>query len=275
MALAAPVAILLLVLAAQSASAWNRTLGFQRAYRTLFPHDLMWVDHHSDRQVATLAVTGNQLGYEQVEFFNDKVTHYYAAQLNAPGRPLLGLACNWQIEKGGYIKFGSACGTPPSRFLVNDETGYVTFHAESDVAVDPEGGRLVTVSGRPRVQSIVYMPCPPRRILFTRPWGNHLPAPRFENCLQFLRAYLWTDTAATLLVRIKGGDVPHAAQAGAQQFTVPVGRTTTLKIPVKAGGALEQILFDWANRGGGAPEVVGVSLAQGGRTQPLVASSLG
>jgi hypothetical protein len=262
--------LLLLVLVVQSQSAWHRTLTFQRAYRTFFPKDLSWVDHHSRQPVATLEVTGNPLGYEQTEFFNDEITRYYGAQQTPPGRPLLGRVCRWQLVKGGYVSFGAGCGKPPSRFLVNDPTGFVTFHNESQVATDPQGGRLVTVTGRPRVQSVVYMPCEPRRITFTRPWGDQIPANRPEACLQYLRSYLWVDGPSMLNVKIKGGVVPHVAQVGNKQYAIPAGRNTTVRVPVKPGGALVQMLFDWTGRGQQQPEVTGVSLESAGRTQSLV-----
>jgi hypothetical protein len=262
--------LLLLILVVQSQSAWHRTLTFQRAYRTFFPHDLAWVDHHSNQDVANLEITTNPLGYEQYEFFNDKITGYYGAQLNALGRPLLGIACSWQLVKGGYVNFGRGCGRPPSRFLINDPTGFVTFHNESQVARDPQGGKLVTVNGRPRVQSVVYMPCPPRRIGFTRPWGDQLPANRPEQCLNYLRAYLWADAPSTLLVNIKGGIIPHTAQVGQKQYAIAPGRDTTVRVPIKPGGQLAQMLFDWDGIGQQQPVVTRVSLQTGANTQPLV-----
>jgi hypothetical protein len=262
--------LLLLILVVQSQAAWHRTLTFQRAYRTFFPHDLAWIDHHSNQNVATLQITANPLGYEQYEFFNDRISRYYGAALNAPGRPLLGRACTWELIKGGYVKFGPECGKPPSRFFTVDPLAFVRFHNESQVATDPSGARLVTVNGRPRVQSVVYMPCPPRRIAFTRPWGDELPADRPEQCSNYMRAYLWTDTPSTLVATVKGGIIPHVAQIGAKQYPIPPGRVTTLSVPIKPGGQVAQMVFDWNSIGQQEPVLTGVSLQTDGATQSLV-----
>lgn len=257
-------ALLLALLATMSVTAWNRTLGIQDAYRTFFPHDLRWVDDHSDRSVAMLAITRNPLGYEQYEFFNEKIARYYSPQVPVPGRGLEGRACKWAVGKDGTVTFDKACGSVPRRFLVNDPTAHVTFYDESDVATDPQGGRLVTVRGAPRVRTLVYMPCEPRRIGFTRPWGDRLPASRPVQCAQDLRAYVWVNSQTTLVVQIKGGIIPHLAQADSKQYQVPEGTQTTLRIPVRAGGDLVDLLFDWAGRGRDEPEVTGVGLDDGG-----------
>ena len=251
---------LFVVLAAQSATAWQQANHLAGTWRTNFPSDLAWVDSHSREPVAVLELAKNALGFEQYDFFNKRITRYYASQIPPPGRALAGKVCKWQVVKGGFAEFDKACGPAPHRFFINDPLGHVTFDGESDVVTDPHAGRLVTVSGRPRLRSVVYMPCDRKAISFVPPWGDLLRADAPRQCAAGLTAYVWTHAADELVVRVKGGSEPHLAQLGSRQFEVPPGKVTTLSATIPKGGASVQFSFDWDSRGPGVPEVIGVAL---------------
>lgn len=252
--------LLLVVLLVQSATAWNQTIDLRRTYRSAFASDLAWVDHNSRQPVAVLEAVRNALGFEQYDFFNEKIARYYASQLPPPGRALAGKACKWSVVQGGYAKFDSACGSVPHRFFINDPNAHLTFHGETDVVTDPHAGKLVTVNGRPRLRSLVYMPCDRKAVSFLPPWGDELAADAPHRCNAGLTVYVWDDKPGTLTIEIKGGDERHLAAIGQQQFEVPAGKATTLRAPIAQGGAVVQAAFDWEGRGGGEPEVVGVEL---------------
>jgi hypothetical protein len=251
---------LFVVLAVQSATAWQQTNHIVSTWRTNFPSDLSWVDSHSREPVAVLELAKNALGYEQYDFFNKRITKYYASQMPPPGRAVAGKVCKWQVVKGGFADFDKTCGSVPHRFFINDPLGHATFYGESDVVTDPHAGRLVTVSGRPRLRSVVYMPCDRKAISFLPPWGDLRRADAPRQCAAGLTAYIWTDDADELVVRVKGGSERHLAQLGSQQFNVPPGKVTTLGAKIPKGGASVQFQFDWDSRGPGVPEVIGVAL---------------
>jgi hypothetical protein len=253
-------ALMFVVLAVQSASAWNQTIDLRRAYRASFASDLEWVDHNSREPVAVLEAVRNGLGFEQYDFFNDKIDRYYASQLPPPGRALAGRACKWSVVQGGYAQFDRACGSVPHRFFINDPSAHITFYDEADVVTDPHAGRLVTVQGKPRLRSVVYMPCDRKAVSFLPPWGDQVRADAPHQCAGGLTAYVWSDRAGALKIRIRGGSERQLAQIGQQQFEVPPGKETTLEAPVAQGGAQVQVAFDWESRGSGEPEVVGVDL---------------
>jgi hypothetical protein len=253
-------ALMFVVLLVQSATAWNQTIDLRRAYRSAFASDLEWVDHNSRGPVAVLEAARNSLGFEQYDFFNDRIELYYASQLPPPGRALAGKACRWQVVQGGYAKFDPACGRVPHRFFINDPAAHITFHDELEVVTDPHAGRLVTVKGKPRLRSVVYTPCDRKAVSFVPPWGDELAADAPHQCASGLTAYVWNDQPGTVKIRVRGGSERHLAQIGRQQFEVPPGRVTMLEAPVAKGGAQVQAAFDWESRGSGEPEVIGVDL---------------
>ena len=253
-------ALMFVVLAAQSATAWNQFIDLRRTYRSAFPSDLEWVDHNSREPVAVLEAARNALGFEQYDFFNDRIDRYYGSQLPPPGRAVAGKSCLWTVEKGGYARFDPACGSVPHRFFINDPTAHVTFHNESDVVTDPHAGRLVTVNGKPRLRSLVYTPCTRKAVSFLPPWGDELAADAPHQCAPGLVAYVWDDRPHTLKIRIRGGSERHLAQIGQQQYEIPPGTDTTISAPVGSGAAAVQAAFDWQGRGSGEPEVVSVDL---------------
>jgi hypothetical protein len=253
-------ALMLVVLAVQSAAAWNQTIDLRRGYRAAFASDLEWVDHNSHEPVAVLEAVRNALGFEQYDFFNHKIERYYASQVPPPGRAVAGKACKWSVVQGGYAQFDRACGSVPHRFFINDPAAHITFHDEADVVTDPHAGRLVTVNGKPRLRSVVYMPCDRKAVSFLPPWGDEVSAEAPHSCAAGLTAYVWNDQPGTVKIKIRGGSERHLAQIGQQQFEVPPGKETTLEAPVAQGGAQVQAAFDWDARGSGEPEVVGVDL---------------
>jgi hypothetical protein len=263
-------AVVFVALVVQSASAWKISIDVQRTWRSQFPADLAWVDHNSDRPVGVLEGSRNALGFEQYEFFNTKIARFYASSIPVPGRAIKGRVCPWKVANFGYVEFTPGCGSTPSRFFVNDPYVHVTFHNESAVVTDPHAGRLMTVSGRPRARSVVYMPCARKTIRFTRPYGDVVPDDKPEQCQISLIAYVWIDDPGRLLLRIRGGDAEHSMVVGRRRYKIEAEKTGVLELPVQANGVMVQANFDWAERAPNQPEVIGVELKQGARTTSLL-----
>jgi hypothetical protein len=260
---------LFVVLVAQAATAWQFSIHLQRSWRTAFPRSLTWVDDHSRQPVAVLEVTRNKVGFEQYDFFNDRIAQYYATQRPVPGRGLQGRVCGWQIKAGGVTKFDD-CGPVPQRFFINDPNAHLSFYNEVDEVRDPHAGRLVTVSGPPRVRSLVIMPCARPEISFMPPWGDGVAANAPHSCADALTTYVWGDKPATMLVKVQGGSEPHLVQVGNQRYEIAPERMTTLRLRVPAGGASYQIYLDWSASDAELPSISDVLLEQDGAQRSLL-----
>jgi hypothetical protein len=153
-----------LVLVVQSQAAWWQMHDTGRAFRSVMADDLEWVDRHATGDVALLAITQNAPQFDDIDFFNRKITQAYAPEEGILGRAIQGKVCSLRFDVDGRLVLGRGCGPTPHRFLINDPSARVTFQHETAAWTEPTIGRLAEVDpAQPtRARSLVVLPCPRR-----------------------------------------------------------------------------------------------------------------
>lgn len=261
--------LLLVVLLAQSAVAWIWPIQLDRSWRQGFPSDLAWLDKAARGPVSRLVITQSHPRWPTVEFFNRDVDRVYALAAASKDR-LQGKTCAWTISPTGEAMFDPDCGPAPTRFLLDDPAARLTFAGQETVARTPGAGRIVEVPGAPsvaNVDSLLVLPCDDRTLL--DPNGKALGYGD-RVCRSLMSGYFWLDAPATLVLGIRGGQRSHAARSGGRTWAVPAGKVTTLRIPVRAGGAQLELRFDGFELPLGYPDVVSARLEEGGASRSIL-----
>jgi hypothetical protein len=255
-----------LVLAVQDQAAWWQMTKTGTSFRSTMAGDLEWVDHHATGPVALLAVTQNAPQFDDVDFFNRKITQAYAPAAGILGRKIQGKVCSMRFALSGELVLGAGCGPPPSRFLINDPSARVTFQDELRSASHPDVGRLVELksSTAPRARSLIVLPCPRRTPGYSAASPDIVPDDSPIACSRSLTGALWLDAPATVAIRYRGGRRAQGVEAGGQRFAIPAGGATTIRFGAPKGYSQFVAVSDWASSVG-TPKVASVALVTDGK----------
>lgn len=270
-ALAVACAAVGLVLVVQSQAAWWQMTDTGRSFRSVMADDLEWVDHHATGDVALLAITQNAPQFDDIDFFNRKITQAYQPAEGILGRAIQGKVCSLRFDATGLLVLGRGCGPRPSRFLINDPSARVTFQHEKASWSEPTVGRLVEVDPRqaPRARSLVVLPCPRRTPGYSTSSPDIVPSDVPIQCARDLTAALWLDRDATLVVRYRGGARDESVLVGGRTLPVPRRVETVVRVPVKAGYSQTAVTQSWRSSAG-TPTIASVALNDGqAGTTPL------
>lgn len=270
-ALAAAGAAVGLVLVVQSQAAWWQMHDTGRAFRSVMADDLEWIDHHATGDVALLAITQNAPQFDDIDFFNRRITQAYAPEEGVLGRAIQGKVCTLRFDTGGRLILGRGCGAAPHRFLINDPSARVTFQHETAAWTEPTIGRLAEVDPRQptRARSLVVLPCPRRTPGFSASTPDIVPADTPIQCAANLTASLWLDDDATLLVRYRGGARDETVDVGGRTLPVPKRVETLVRVPVRAGYSQTVVAQSWRSSVN-TPAIASVALDAGEKgTTPL------
>jgi hypothetical protein len=260
-----------LVLVVQSQAAWWQMTDTGRSFRSVMADDLEWVDHHARGDVALLAITQNAPQFDDLDFFNRRITQAYAPEEGILGRVIAGKRCSLRFDTTGLLVLGRGCGPTPHRFLINDPSARVTFQHERASWSEPTIGRLVEVdpARAPRARSLVVLPCPRRTPGYSASSPDIVPADVPITCARDLTASLWLDADATLLVRYRGGPRDERVVVGGRTLAVPRRVDTLVRVPVRAGYSQTVLSQSWRSSAG-TPTIASIALDDGtARTIPL------
>jgi hypothetical protein len=258
------------VLVAQAQASWWQMDKTGTSFRSTMPADLEWVDHHARGPVALLGITQNAPQFDDIDFFNRRITQAFGPPAGLAGRRVEGKVCSFTFDIAGVLKVGPGCGATPHRLLINDPSARVTFYDEIASASHPDVGRIVEVApaGLPRAQSLVILPCPRRTPDYHPDRPDITPPDAPITCRGALTGALWLDTPARVRVRYRGGSRAQSVTVGARRWTLPAGRETTITFPAIKGYSQFSAQQDWTSSAG-TPQVLSVALMRGGATTPL------
>jgi hypothetical protein len=263
-------ALVLFVLIAQTATAWSWERASGLAVRPLLPADVAWVDHHSDGPVAAIIASGNSPTLAAVDFFNASITRVYAPPA-LPGPTIQGAVCSWRFDAGGVLRFPAGCPPQTDRFWIDDPVVHLRFRDEVATAISPRLGRIATVRGAPRLESLVVVPCPNLGVRQEPITGRPIPDGVPQPCSEKLDVSLWLDDPATLLVTVRGAPgTDNGVVVGRRAYRVRAGRRTTIRVRVPAGARRRTFELDWSQASPADPAIVGVGLEQDGRRRSLL-----
>jgi hypothetical protein len=260
-----------LVLVVQSQAAWWQMTETGRSFRSVMADDLEWVDHHATGDVALLAITQNAPQFDDIDFFNRRITQAYKPAEGILGRGIQGKVCSMRFDASGLLVLGGGCGPTPHRFLINDPSARVTFQDERASWTEPTIGRLAEVDPRKptRARSLVVLPCPRRTPGYSAATPDIVPADVPIACAANLTAALWLDDDATLVVRYRGGPRDESVTVGGHRLAVPRRVATTVRVPVRAGYSQTVVAQSWRSSAG-TPAILSVALDDGrAGTTPL------
>jgi hypothetical protein len=259
------------VLVVQSQASWWQMVHTGSSFRTTFPADLEWVDHHARGPVALLGVTQNAPQFDDLDFFNRKLTQAYGPATGLAGRQVEGKMCSFQFAVSGEVQVQPECGPTPHRFFINDPSARVTFQNEIASASHPKIGRIVEVAPTaiPRARSLVVLPCPRRTPTYHSTRPDITPATAPLTCRADLTGALWLDAPASVALRYRGGAHAQTVTVGKRTYPLPAGRETTITFRAASGYSQFSAKQDWTSSVG-TPQVRAVTLTQSGTTTPLV-----
>ncbi len=259
-------AAVLAVFAVQSQAAWWQMTKTGTSFRSVMPADLEWVDHHASGPVALLSVTQNAPQFDDIDFFNRKITQAYAPAAGLLGRKVQGLSCSMRFAVSGELVLGAGCGPRPSRFLINDPSARVTFQDELRSASDPDIGRLVELkpSTVPRARSLIVLPCPRRTPGYATNNPDIVGVDAPITCAREMTGALWLDAASQVEIRYRGGRRDQQVDAGGRRWKVGAGVDTTIRFGAPKGYSQFVARADWVSSVG-TPTVLSVALTGGGK----------
>jgi hypothetical protein len=263
-------ALVLGVLALQSANGWLWQIHRTHEWRATFPSDLSWIDHAAPREknVARLLVSGNHSRWETIEFFNQSVSQVYAPQnTDLTGRSIQGRTCLWSIGGDGRAEFAKGCGSPPKLAYVDDPAARLTFEDGRYVRRTRSTGSLISLPASPNLKSLVVLPCDDRSLLNR---DGKVLAFADRVCRSVFTGLFWLERPGTLVLQVRGGNDPHSAQVGERSIDVPPNQMTTIRVRVKQGATRIDIPFDTQELPGGYPDVTGAVLEEPDTTTNLL-----
>jgi len=258
------------VLLVQDQAAWWQMTKTGTSFRSTMPSDLEWVDHHATGPVALLAITQNAPQFDDIDFFNRRITQAYKPAAGILGRAVQGKVCSLRFDVTGELVLGAGCGPPPSRFLINDPSARLTFHDEVRSASQRDVGRLVELksSAAPRARSLIVLPCPRRTPGYDAASPDIVPDDSPITCSKALTGALWLDGPAQVAITYRGGRRAQSVEAGGKRFAIPPGVDTTIRFGAPQGYSQFVAQADWA-LSVGTPKVRSVALTEGGTTTPV------
>ncbi|HWH92761.1 MAG TPA: hypothetical protein VNT03_02775 [Baekduia sp.] len=258
-----------LVLAVQDQAAWWQMQKTASSFRATMPADLEWVDHHARGPVALLGVTQNAPQFDDIDFFNRKVTQAYVPEAGLAGRAVQGKLCSFRFAVSGALQTQRDCGPVPHRFLINDPSARITFHDEVASASHPDVGRVVEIApeAEPRARSLIVLPCPRRTPGYRSDSPDITPPDVPIACRGALTGALWLDDAGQVEIRYAGGLRDQVVEAGGRRWTLPAGVATTVWVRVAKGYSQFTAQQDWTSSAA-TPRVLSVTLIGGGRGGP-------
>ncbi|HEU4974942.1 MAG TPA: hypothetical protein VFT50_07595 [Baekduia sp.] len=265
-------AVLAVVLGVQDQAAWHQLTTTSKTFRSVMPDDLSWVDHHVSGPVALLGVTQNAPQFDDLDFFNRRITQVYGPESGLPGRRPQGQVCGFHVDRTtGVLRFGDGCGPPPTRLLINDPSARFTFHGEIRSAREPHVGRVVEVAGAPpRARSLVVLACPRTTPTFYDATPQIRPASAPIGCRPAVTGNLWLHAAADVVARYAGGRRSQAVTVDGRRHVVPAGATRTIRFRAPAGASSFALEQDWTSTDG-APRLVSLELVDAaGRAIALI-----
>lgn len=260
-----------LVLVVQSQASWWQTTMTGQSFRSVMADDLEWVDHHARGDVALLAVTQNAPQFDDIDFFNRKITQAYAPEGGILGRAIQGKVCSLRFDASGLLVLGRGCGATPHRFLVNDPSARLTFQHEVASWSEPTIGRLVEVdpSQAPRARSLIVLPCPRRTPGYATEKPDIVPIDAPIQCAADMTAALWLDAPATLVVTYHGAARAQTVEAGGKTYKIPARSKVAVRVPVARGYTQSVVRQNWRTSAG-TPTIARVDLeARDGTTSRL------
>jgi hypothetical protein len=253
------VAVVLLV---QSQAAWWQMQKTASSFRSTMPADLEWVDHHASGPVALLGITQNAPQFDDVDYFNRKVTQTFVPAAGLSGRLVQGKQCTFEFAVSGALKLAPGCGRTPTRFLVNDPSARVTFQDQVRTATDKDYGRVIELEPDtvPRARSLIVLPCPRRTPGYSATTPDIIADDVPIECSATLTGALWLDDAAQVEVRYRGGTTGQTVKVGGRQWTIPAGPgTTTVRFSAAKGYSQFAVRQGWTSSAG-TPVIAGVDL---------------
>ncbi|MCW2995948.1 MAG: hypothetical protein JWQ18_3443, partial [Conexibacter sp.] len=260
----------LLALVVQDQAAWWQMTKTGTSFRSTMPSDLEWVDHHATGPVALLAITQNAPQFDDIDFFNRKITQAYKPAAGIVGRAIQGKVCSLRFGVTGELALGAGCGPAPSRFLINDPSARLTFHDEVRSASQPDVGRLVELksSVAPRARSLIVLPCPRRTPGYDAASPDIVPDDSPITCSRALTGALWLDGPAQVAITYRGGRKAQTVEAAGRRFAIAPGAETTIRFGAPQGYSQFVAQADWA-LSVGTPKVRSVTLTEDGATTPV------
>jgi hypothetical protein len=256
----------LAVFAVQSQAAWWQMTKTGTSFRSVMADDLEWVDHHASGPVALLGITQNAPQFDDIDFFNRKITQAYAPAAGLLGRKVQGISCSMRFAESGELVLGLGCGPRPSRFLINDPSARVTFQDEVRSASDRHFGRLIELkpSTVPRARSLVVLPCPRRTPGYASNEPDIVGVDSPITCAREMTGALWLDAPAEVAIRYRGGRRDQQVEAGGKRWKIPAGVGTTIRFGAPKGYSQFVAQADWTSSVG-TPRVLSVALTSGGK----------
>ncbi len=244
--------------AVQDQAGWRWQTQLTRASRVGYPADLQWIDHAGSGDVARLVTLASSWRWPSTELFNRSITQVYGRDA-VSAVAVRGPLCRWNPDGTGVIQFSGPCGAVPKRFYTDDDQVRVRLYDQRVEALTRVVGRVVSVPGRPRLQSLLFIPC-----------GSPTPAVEYSGagriarapgrCVAGLESQLWLDAPGTLVLRFRGDAVDHLVTVGSRQYTLAPDAVTTIRVPVAQGASQTQAQLDWQ---GPSPRLIGAELVQG------------
>lgn len=266
-------AIVAVVLLVQDQAAWKQMTDTSRAFRSVMPDDLSWIDRHASGPVALLGVTQNAPQFDDLDVFNRKITQVYGPETGLPGRQPRGPICSFRIARAtGRLELGEGCGPVPRRFLINDPSARMTFADEVASAREPTIGRVVEVAADspPRVRSLVILACPRMTPTFFDATPEIRPASAPSTCRPAVTGNLWLGAAAEVEARYAGGRGDHVVTVAGRRRELPARVERRLRFPVAAGASTFAIQQSWTTTDG-TPRLLALDLVEaGGRRTSLL-----
>jgi uncharacterized membrane protein len=267
-AVIAVAALAALPLLVQSVAGWHWQIDLSRLFRQQYPADLAWVDHHGDGPVARIFVYANSPLFDNAELFNRDVATVLRSPLPWRGRELHGGSCRWSTTDAGQLTADGACLAAVTRIWNDDPLVRMSFYGGHVLARDPRLGQLIAVGARPRIRSLIVLPCN-RATPAISPSGADFHMPRAVECNGYLSARLFLDGPGTLNLVFRGGAADHQASRGARTWTLAARGITRVALPVGPGATTTTISTDWTTTSG-APQVVGATLVTRAGTTSLL-----
>jgi hypothetical protein len=268
--LAASVAVGL-VLVVQSQAAWWQMTDTGRAFRSVMADDLEWVDHHATGDVALLAITQNAPQFDDIDYFNRRVTQTFVPERGIAGRAIQGRQCTFRFTIDGTLSAQPGCGAVPHRFLINDPSARVRFRDEVATATEPDTGRVVEVAAAraPRARSLVVLPCPRRTPGYSATSPDIVPDDVPIQCSRDLTGALWLDADAEVVIRYRGaGGASRTVEVGGRTTPIAPDGVSAVRGPVAKGYSQFVARQSWTSSAG-TPKVLSVTLVEGGRETAL------
>lgn len=268
---AATIALVLAVLAVQDRQSWDQLISATKAFRSVYPEDLEWVQR-ARGPVAVFNGMNNAPALEGLDYFSTKILRSYRTAEVVPSGPVIqGQTCAYVVGASGLVSFGTGCGAPPHRLLLQDRKIRWTFYGETSSLSEPRVGRIVETDPAqpPRLRSQLTLPCDTALpAISTVDDARIEPASARSRCATTMPMNFWLDAPGAVAITFRGGPRDQTASVGATRYGVPARRMTTIEGELPAGDSQVTMNLGWDSSDG--PSLVKATLRTGGRTISLL-----